>query len=77
MIIMIIILTMTTEGEKTSSNGYTMIPVLPSTKDALAAVMPKSWSWDKCIAELTEMWEKQRAKGVKQSGKSAEDNQAS
>jgi hypothetical protein len=66
---------MTTEPEK-QSNGYTMIPVTPATKEALAAVMPKSWSWDKCISILTEMWEKERKRMIK-SGKPAEDNQTS
>jgi hypothetical protein len=61
--------------EKQKSNGYTMIPVLPETKDELAMLMPKGWEWDRCIKELTEMWKKQQ--GKKTSGKSTSDNQTS
>jgi hypothetical protein len=64
------------ENEK-KPNGYSMIPVYPETYNALASVVPKSWSWDRCIKELTEMWIKQQGKVGKQTGKSTEDNQTS
>jgi hypothetical protein len=62
------------ENEK-KSNGYSMIPVYPETYNALAEVMPKSWTWDRCIRELTGMWKAQQGKAVKQTGKSTSDNQ--
>jgi len=57
-------------------NGYTNIPVFPETLNALAELMPKSWDWDRCIKELTEMWKNQQRKSFK-SGKPSEDNQTS
>ena len=72
---MILITTMTSENGK-NGKEYTMIPVLPSTKDELASLMPKSWDWDRCIKELTEMWKNQQGKVVK-SGKPAQNNQTS
>lgn len=60
---------MITDPEK-KGNGYTTIPLSPATKDRLARLMPKGWDWDRCIAELTKMWEEQL-------GKPAKDNKAS
>ena len=66
---------MVTEKEG-KGNGYTTIPVMPSTKNRLALSMPKGWDWDQIIVTLTEMWEKQQGKTIK-IGKSPQDNQAS
>jgi hypothetical protein len=63
------------ENEK-KGNGYSMIPVLPETYKALADLMPKSWTWDRCIRELTEIWAKQQGKVIR-TGKPSQDNQAS
>jgi hypothetical protein len=68
-IITIIILVIMTEIEKRNGK-YTTIAISPSTMSDLADVMPKSWDWDRCIRELTEMWKNQQGKGIK-SGKSA------
>ena len=62
-----------TETEK-NEERYTTISVYPSTLSALSEVMPKSWNYDRCIKELTEMWRKQQGK-VARSGKPSEDNQ--
>ena len=66
---------MMTDTEK-KGNGYTTIPLLPSTKTRLALSMPKEWDWDRIITVLTEMWEKQQGKAIR-SGKPAQDNQTS
>ncbi len=66
-------MTIMTETEK-NGERYTTISVYPSTLSALAEVMPKSWNYDRCIKELTEMWRKQQGK-VARSGKPSEDNQ--
>jgi len=60
-------MTVMTETEK-NGERYTTISVYE--------VMPKSWNYDRCIKELTEMWRKQQGK-VARSGKPSEDNQTS
>jgi hypothetical protein len=57
-------ISMITDPEK-KGNGYTTIPVMPSTKDRLASLMPKGWDWDRCILELAKMWENQLGKPSK------------
>lgn len=55
---------------------YTTISISPTTRDELAALMPKSWDWDRIIKELTSMWKDQQGKVIK-SGKSPQNNQTS
>lgn len=74
-IMIVIISTIMTETEKRNGK-YTSIPVSPQTMTQLAELMPKSWDWDRCIRELTEMWRNQQGK-VTKSGKSAQDSQIS
>lgn len=58
-------------------NGkYLMIPVRPETYRALADELPKSWTWDEAIHQLTQMWIQHRGKVIR-TGKSTEDNQTS
>lgn len=64
-----------TENEKRNGK-YTTISVLPTTLKELAEVMPKSWDYDRCIRELTEMWKNGQGKAIK-SGKSTQNTQTS
>lgn len=57
-------------------NGYTTISIRIETKERLARAVPKFWDWDRVLAELAEMFEKQQGK-VTRTGKPSEDNQTS
>jgi len=65
-----------TETEKVNGK-ITTISVQPSTLLELAEVMPKGWTWDRCIKELTGMWKAQQGKVVRTTGKPVTDNQTS
>lgn len=58
------------EDSQPKKNGFTTITLLTTTKETLADLMPKSWTWDRILSELAEMWRNQR-------GKSSKDHQTS
>jgi hypothetical protein len=64
-----------TETEKRNGD-WTTISVQKATLTDLANLMPKSWDWDRCVRELTEMWRNQQGK-VLRTGKPAQDNPTS
>ena len=53
------------EDTQRKQNGFTTITLLTTTKERLAELMPKSWTWDRILSELTEMWLNQSGKSLK------------
>lgn len=43
-----------------SNDGVTTIQLSKATKERLDMIMPKAWTYDRIVAELCEIWEKEK-----------------